>query len=164
MIIEMIARQIGEGAGAETHAIEAALIEPMRRGLESEMRDAILRQLIERLVQRDRVRRRQRAIDFAGGCDEADSAQRGSAMAEREPDLPGKRCDRAFAAGASDRDDRLRLLRIETRRGERQRPACIRHFNENRWRNVNSVLADDRDRATRHGLRREASAVSLAAG
>ena len=75
MIIEMIARQIGEGAGAETHAVEAALIEPMRRGFESEMRDAILRQLIERLVQRDRVRRRQRAIDFAGGRDEADACR-----------------------------------------------------------------------------------------
>ncbi len=165
MIIEMVARQIGEGAGREPHAIEPALIEPMRRGLEGEMRDAVPRQLVERLVQRDRVRRRQRAIDFAGRRDETDRAERGGAMAERKPDLPGEGRDRAFAARAGDGSDGRRLARIKARRGERQGPARVRHFDEDRRRNVSpGALADDGDGAARHRLRREDGPVGFGAG
>ena len=42
MIIQMIARNIGEGGRRETDAVKAALLEPMARGFEREMRDAIL--------------------------------------------------------------------------------------------------------------------------
>src|SRR5476651_1105185 len=41
VIIEMVARQIREGAGRDPHAIKPVLIEAMRRGLERQMRDAL---------------------------------------------------------------------------------------------------------------------------
>ena len=41
MIIEMIARQIGEGAGGDAHAVEPVLVEPVRGRLQRQMRDAL---------------------------------------------------------------------------------------------------------------------------
>ena len=49
MIIEVIARQIGEGAGGDAHAVEPVLVEPMRGGFQREMRDALAREAVERL-------------------------------------------------------------------------------------------------------------------
>ena len=43
MIVQVIARQIGEAAGAHPHPIEPTLIEPMRRRFDREMRDAFAR-------------------------------------------------------------------------------------------------------------------------
>ena len=63
VIVEMVARQIGEGAGREAHAVEPVLVEAVRGGFQREMGDAAAGELVERSVQRDRVRRRQRAID-----------------------------------------------------------------------------------------------------
>ena len=40
MIIEMIAREIREGAGGDAHAVEPVLVEAVRGGFEREMRDA----------------------------------------------------------------------------------------------------------------------------
>ena len=40
MIIEMVARQIGEGAGGDAHAVEPVLVEPVRGGFQRQMRDA----------------------------------------------------------------------------------------------------------------------------
>ena len=65
MIIHVVARKIGEAAGCDAHAVEPELVEPVRRGLEGEMRHAIISDLVELPVQRDRVRRRQRAVDRA---------------------------------------------------------------------------------------------------
>ncbi len=41
MIVEMVAAEIGEGAGRDTHAVESALIEPVRGGFDGEMRHAL---------------------------------------------------------------------------------------------------------------------------
>src|ERR1700722_3672756 len=117
MVIEMVARQIGEGACRQANTIKAALIEPVRRCLEREVADRFVYKLIERFMQRDRIGRRQRTVDFARWRDEADRAERSGTMAERDPDLPRESRDRTFAARASDRDNRFRLARIETCRG-----------------------------------------------
>jgi hypothetical protein len=67
VIIEMITAEIGESTGGNAHAVEAALIEPMRGGFDGEVRHAFAGELIERAVQRHRIRCRERAIDFALG-------------------------------------------------------------------------------------------------
>ena len=41
----MVAAEIGEGAGRQPHAVEAVLVEAVRRGLDGQMRDAFAGQL-----------------------------------------------------------------------------------------------------------------------
>src|SRR5439155_24878437 len=65
MIIEMIAAEIGEAAGRNANAVEAALIESMRGGFDGEMRHALARELSERAVQLNRIRGGERAVDLA---------------------------------------------------------------------------------------------------
>ena len=59
MVVEVIARQVGEGCARELHAIEPVLVEPMRRSLERQMADGAAGEIVEAAVQRDRVRRGQ---------------------------------------------------------------------------------------------------------
>ena len=51
MIVHVVARQIGERAGGEPHAVEPLLVETVRGGLDREVRDAIRGKPIEKLVQ-----------------------------------------------------------------------------------------------------------------
>ena len=67
MIVEMVARQIGEGAGGDAHAVEPVLVEAVRGGFQRQMRDALARQLVERAMQFDRIGRGERAVFFASG-------------------------------------------------------------------------------------------------
>ena len=85
MIIHVVAREIGEAAGGDAHAVEPELVEPVRGRLEGEMRDAVARDLVELPVQRDRIRRRQRAVDRALRRNQPDGADAGGGMAEPLP-------------------------------------------------------------------------------
>ena len=125
MIIHVVARQIGEAAGRDAHAVEPELVEAVRGRLEGQMRHAIAGDLVELPVQRDRIRRRQRAVDRALRRNQPDGADAGGDMAEPFPDLARERCDRRLAAGAGHGRNRRGLARIETRRRERQRAARI---------------------------------------
>ena len=123
MIVEMIAREIGEGAGGEPHAVEPVLIETVRGGFHRQMGDAVAGQPIERSVQADRIGRGQRSIEAARRRDEAGRAEGGGGVAERRPDLAHEGRDRGLAAGAGHRDDGRRLAGIEPRRRLRERGA-----------------------------------------
>ena len=68
MIVEMVARQIGEGAGGDAHAVEPVLVEAVRGRFERQMRDALAGELVERAMQLDRIGRGQRAVDFAASA------------------------------------------------------------------------------------------------
>ena len=70
----MVAREIGEGAGGDAHAVEPVLVEPVRGGLQRQMRDALAGQLIERAMQLDRIGRGQRAVFLALRRHHADGA------------------------------------------------------------------------------------------
>ena len=111
VIVEMVAAQIGEGRGLQLHAVEPVLVEPVRGGLEGEMRDAFARQLGQRLVQRDGIGRGEAAVDAAVRLDEADGAERGGLAAETGEDLAREVGHRGLAAGAGDGDDGLGLGR-----------------------------------------------------
>ena len=79
MIIHVVARQVGEGAGGDAHAVEAVLIEAVRGGFEGKMRDALAGDLVELTMQRDRIRRGQRSVDGALRRHQSDGADAGRA-------------------------------------------------------------------------------------
>ncbi len=114
MIIHVVARQVGEAAGRDAHAVEPILVEPMRGGLEGQMRDAVARDFVELPVQRDRIRRRQRAVDRALRRNQSDGADAGGGVAEPLPDLAREGGNRSLAAGAGDGCDRCGLPRIKS--------------------------------------------------
>ena len=87
MIIHVVARQIGEAAGLDAHAVETILVEPVRGGLERQMGDAVARDLVELAMQRDRIRRGQRAVNSALVGDETDGADACGGVTEPLPDL-----------------------------------------------------------------------------
>ena len=110
------------------------------------MRDALAGELVERAMQRDRIRRGQRAVDAALSATTTPMVPMlAAAMAERCPDLAREGGDRGLAAGAGDGGDRRRLARIESRRGQRQRAARIRRRATNGDARSGSA-ADDRRR------------------
>src|SRR5581483_3530801 len=87
MVIHVIAREVGEGAGLDAHAIEPELIEPVRGGFERQMRDALARDLVELTLQRDRIGRGQRAIESLLSRNQANGSDAGGFMPEPLPDL-----------------------------------------------------------------------------
>ena len=65
MIVEMIAGDVGEAARRDAQAVEPELIEAVRRCFDGKMGDAVAGERIDRTVQLDRIRRRQRAVSLA---------------------------------------------------------------------------------------------------
>ncbi len=57
VVVEMVARDVGEGAGGKPHAVDAALLEPMARRFERKMGNARLGEIGKDAVQLDRIRR-----------------------------------------------------------------------------------------------------------
>ncbi len=128
MVIHVVARQVGESAGTDAHAIQAILIEPVRRRLEREMGDAVAGDFVELPVQRNRIRRCQRSVNGALRRHQPDGPDTGRGMTEPLPDLARERGDGGLAAGAGDGRDRRWLPGKEFRRGQRQRaPRVGRH-------------------------------------
>ena len=164
MIIHVVARQIGEAAGRDAHAVETILIEPVRGRFEGEMRDAVARDLVELSMQRDRIGRGQRAVDGALRRYQPDGADAGGGMPEPLPDLAREGGDRGLAAGAGDGGDGRGLLRIKLRRGQRQRAARIGRGHERHGQALRRMIAGNRDGAGRNRRIDEARAVGPAAG
>ena len=148
MIIEVIARKIGERSGAQPHAIEPALLESMRRRFHRKMRDAIIGELLQRLMQRHRIGRRQRAIHGLRRRNDADRAERCRRMTEFSPYLPNESGDRRLAARTRDGNDCLRLTRIKRRGRVRQRGTRIRDDNARNCA-VKRPFRNDGNRAAR---------------
>ena len=161
MIVEMVAREIGEAAGRDAHAVEPVLVEAVRGGFQRQMGHALARQL-------------RRACD-AARPDRASSASRrprasasttptvpmlAACVAERCPDLPREGRDRGLAAGAGDGGDRRGLARIESaRRRARARGArCRPATKATSAAGAGARSADDGDRAGRQRLRARSAA------
>ena len=137
MIIHVVARQIGKTAGGDPHAVEPELVEAVRRSLEGEMGDAVSCDLVELAMQRDRIGRRQRAIDGALWRHQSDGADAGGGVSQPLPDLAREGGNRGFSTGAGHRRNDRRLAREKFRGGERQRTARIGRDNE---RHATTVL------------------------
>src|SRR5271170_4522722 len=128
------------------------------------MSDAGLGQPIERLVQRDRVRGRQRTIKLEGPRDYSDRPERSRLEAELAPDLAHEGGDGGLAARAGDSDDRRWLARIEARRGPRQRRPRVADAHEGRSFEGRRALRDDDARALGRRLLCVGDAVGLVTG
>ena len=89
------------------------------------MSDAFARDLIELPMQRNRIRRGQRAVDRALWRHEADGPDARGFMPEPLPDLAREGGDGCLAAGSGDGGDGRRLFREKPRGGQRQRAARI---------------------------------------
>ena len=127
VIVEMIAGQVGEGRGREGDAVEAVLREAVARRLDRDVLDAGPGQFRQIAMQRDRVRRRQRAGPPPGRRDtRPERAEARRRMAERGPDLAREMRDRGLAVGAGHGDDRVRLAPVEPRRQQGQTALRVR--------------------------------------
>ena len=164
VVVHVVARQIGECASGEAHAVEPLLSKAVRGGLHSEVRDAAPGEPVDEFVQGDGVRRRQRPVDGQRARHDADRPDRGGVLAERLPDLAHEGDDRSFSAGAGHGDDCLRLARIEARGGLGERGARIGDLDEGGVRDLRPALGDDRRRALRQRLADMLEAVVLHAG
>ena len=67
VIVEMIARQIGKGGGAQPHTVEAVLIETVAGGFQRQVIDTGCGQLGKELMQTNRIRRGQLGSAFEAG-------------------------------------------------------------------------------------------------
>ncbi len=167
MIVEVIARDVGEGGGGKAQPVEPVLIEAVRRGLDGEMGDAVVRERVKRTMQCDRIGRGQRAVSLAARRYNSDRTDARGAMAERGPDLPHERGDRGLAAGAGDRRDGLRLAGKNLGGDQRQSAPRIADANEDhtgRQRRNGPPFGQDGDRAGGDGGRDEFAAIGLVAG
>ena len=167
MIVEVIARNIGEGSGGDVQAVEPILIEPVRGRFDCEVGDAFAGELIERAVQRNRIGRRQRTVGLPGRRNNADRADARGAIPERAPDLPRECRDRGFPAGAGDGRDGARLTRIDFGGRQRERAPRVADLDKghaSREWHGGRLLGQDRNRAGGDGGLDETQAVGLAAG
>ena len=166
VIVEMIAAEIGERRSLDRDAVEPALIEAVRGRLERQVGHAFLGQCRERLVQGDRVRRRQRAIGAAVGLHHADGAERRRRAPQPCEDLARELGDRGLAVGAGDGDRRRRLRREEPGRHQRQRAARVGGANDRHRdrRHGHCFAGEDRHCAFRDRILDEAAAIGASAG
>ena len=151
MIVEMIARQIGEGGGGDPHAVEPVLIETVRRRLQRQMRDALARQL-RASMQFDRIGRGQRSVDARPARPRPTVPMLAAARAR--PDLARERRDGSLAAGAGDRGDRLRLTRknCAAARASARRASSTAMKTMPAGKAVRALLGNDRSRAASRGV------------
>ncbi len=171
VIVEMVARQVGEGRRGEREPVEAELVEAVARCLERDVIDAGARQRLQRAVERHRVGRRQAAGLGEIGADDAERAEARRAPAVALPDLAGEGRDRGLAVGAGDGGDGGGLGRVEARRHQREAAARVGvgdHPHRRRaglQRGEGGGVGDQHGgSALGHGLVDEAGAVGAAAG
>jgi hypothetical protein len=126
MIIEVVARQVGEGAGHDRQPFVAVLRQAVARGFVGDVSDAFAREPGHVREEGHDVRRGQPGRDAFVGGGHPERADRGRAMAAHAPDLPGHLDGRGLAVGARDRDDRLGNRAEELRRELREGPARLR--------------------------------------
>lgn len=90
VIIQMVAAQIGEARGRDADTVEPVLIEAVRRRLHRQMRNALVGEFRQCLVQPDRIRRGQRAVDLFLRRHHTNGAETCGLVTQRRPDLPVK--------------------------------------------------------------------------
>ena len=131
VVVEVVARDIGEGAGAKRDPVEPRLFEPVAGGFEHEMIHLAGGQRRKLAMQRHRVgggqRRNARAVPSidAAGRPQPQRSHGGAAMAERGPNLLREPRHRRLAVGAGDGAGDARLGAEEARRQQGEAAARI---------------------------------------
>ena len=167
MVVEMVARQVGEHPGGEAESIEATLVEAVGRCLHGHSVHAALHQRRQGRLQVDRARRGQRAgrgqHGFASSIERAegaDAARRSGRIEQVSNEAGG----RGLAVGSGDADQGELPARMTIPcRAERQRRAAavphhdLRHTRQS-WR-----FDDHRRGAAADRVRHESVAIGLRA-
>ncbi len=81
VIIQVVARDVGETRGGQAHAVQPELIEAVAGSFEGRMAHARARQLRQRFGQRHRVRRGKPGAAVVAGRDNAERAEAGGLAA-----------------------------------------------------------------------------------
>ncbi len=115
VIVQMVARDVGEGASGEFDAVDAALLQAVARSLDRKMGDAVLGESGKDRMQLDRVRRRVLEGLGAARTHDADSAEARGAEPLPRPNLAHEGGNRGLAVSAGDGDHRLGLETEEAR-------------------------------------------------
>ncbi len=115
MIIEMVARQIGEGRGRDGQAFGAILRQTMARRLERGVGDAFALEARHVGQEGDDVRRGEAGGHLVDRGRDAQRADGGGMMAQHPPQLAGQFHRAGLAVGAGDGDGHI---------GERREIAC----------------------------------------
>ena len=166
VIVQVIAREIGEHRGVETDPVHPAQRQGVRRNLHGDVAAPGPFQFGEQPDQverfRRRVHRRQHAVRQAvlDGADQGRGAPRGAQNRIQQV------ARRGLAIGAGDARDSQPFvgLAIEVARGHRQRLAAVRHADPVRREAFRRLrLADHRDRPARSRVPGESAAVGAAA-
>ena len=109
VVVEVVARQVGEAGRREPHAVQPELVEPVRRGLQGRRLHPVARQPGQRVREGHRVRRGQAGFAAAVRTDHAERAEAGAAPAGSRKNLAQEVGGAGLAVGAGDGDDRARL-------------------------------------------------------
>ena len=123
VVVEMVAREIGEHARRDLHAVEAALVQAVAGRFQRHAVDAGFGQPRQVAVQLHGVGRRKRAVARASGGDKAERAETGRRQPEKAPQLPDEIHRRRLAAGAGNGGDVCRLGAEEPGRQPGEQPA-----------------------------------------
>ncbi len=149
VIVQVVARQIGEGAGGEPHAVEPLLVEPVRGGLQREMGDAGAGELCRASGAARSGRASSASRRLSSGRETTPSVpSEAASRPSRRPDLAREGGDRGLAAGAGDGDDAFRAGadRSAPRRAASAARASATWTKAAR-RHCRRALGDDRRRA-----------------
>ena len=166
VVVEMVARKVGEGGGRQLDPVEAVLFEPVARGFERQMLDPARRQIGQIGVQRDRVGRRQRGRLVVSRRADAEGAEARRLVPQPGPYLAGEGGDRSFAVGAGDAGDGFGLTGMKARRhqGETAARIVILDGGDAGCGLADTGRAEDGDGAPLDGLADEVAAVGPFAG
>ena len=152
MIIEMIARQVGEGAGRNRQPLGAILVEAMARRLERGMGDALALEARHVGEEGDDVRRGEAGRHLIDRGGDAQRPDRGRLVAQHAPQL-ARQFDRAgLAIGAGDGDGHIREWREIARGQLREQAAGIGVGDMHRALDLRLRPGDDRDRTRLHRI------------
>ncbi len=128
-----------------------------------QMVDAVVGQLRQQAVQRDRIGRGEGAGIVQLARDDAEGAEAGGLASFQRPELAREGDGGGLAAGAGDRGDALRLVAEKARRDQRERAArLLGGQHGDALRQIGEFAAfrrQDRGRAGLHRRRHEAAAV-----
>ena len=163
VIIEMVARQVGESRSLDRHAVETELIETVARRFQCNMIDAGFGEFVQVAMQRDRIGRRQAARLVDAAAVNADRPHADATRVQLFPNLTEEDRRRGLAIGAGDSSDRLGLRGVKARGGQGERAAGIL-LGDDRHRCVGRFIGQDRGGALGDSVVDEAAAIGFAAG
>ncbi|KFL48788.1 hypothetical protein IL54_4410 [Sphingobium sp. ba1] len=152
MIVEMVARQIGEGARDDRQSFSPILVQPMARRLERGMADALSAQTRHVGEESDDVRRGKARGNLVDRRRHAQRADGGGMMPHHPPQLPRQFHSGCLAVGAGHRNGHIGERRKITRGQLREQATRIGVRNMDRALDHRFRPGDDGNRACLHRI------------